>query len=357
VRWLSLLPAIQRLIENYDPIKNYFLNQQISSKTKPNRTDKNLQLLKSFFEGEFGLCVFLFLENVLVDVQRAELKLQRVSTAIVDLFGIITNLIKKLEQRLNDKYFGNKTHLILNHLIQLDEEKGKQLQESFQSFTESFIEYINSYFDHDREFFRRLSAFDCESNDFLKWDYLMAVINLLKIDGLDRDELYNEYCEIKFMYDEMKNKNIKLNEQIKLYISSKNAYNSKSISNNDRIPCDVNDDNIDGTLNDSSNKKVNEFIRSDQLWSYLLNIKPNAVPNMKLVVAYVFSIPCSNSYVESIFSQMNHLWSNYRNRMDIQLVEADIHCSHFYDFLLTQDELLTKIASNEKFVRKKRVDK
>jgi len=51
--------------------------------------------------------------------------------------------------------------------------------------------------------------------------------------------------------------------------------------------------------------------------------------------------------------------------MDIQLVEAelqirmnsDIHCSHFYDFLLTQDELLAKIASNEKFIREKPVDK
>ncbi|CAF1541702.1 unnamed protein product, partial [Rotaria sp. Silwood1] len=43
--------------------------------------------------------------------------------------------------------------------------------------------------------------------------------------------------------------------------------------------------------------------------------------------------------------------------MDIELVEAqlqirmnsDIHCSRFYDFLLTQDEVLTTIASNEKF--------
>ncbi|CAF1519061.1 unnamed protein product, partial [Rotaria sordida] len=245
--------------------------------------------------------------NVLVDVQRAELKLQRVSTAAVDLFGIITNLIKKLEQRLNNKYFGNKTHLILNHLIQFYEEKGKQLQESFHSFIESFIEYITSYFNHDREFFSRLLAFDCESNDFFKWDYLMDVINLLKIDGLDRDELYNEYCEIRFMYDEMKNKNVKLNEQIKLYISSKNVYNSKSISNNDRIPCDVNNDDTNGTLNNSASTKVNECIRSDQLWSYLLNIKPNAAPNMKLLVAYVFSIPYSNSYVESILSQMNHL--------------------------------------------------
>jgi hypothetical protein len=86
---------------------------------------------------------------------------------------------------------------------------------------------------------------------------------------------------------------------------------------------------------------------------------------MKLVVAYAFSIPCSNSFVESIFSNMNHLWSDYRNRIDIELVEVELQirkksnipCAHFYNFLLTQGELLQKIASNEKLIRKKRFEK
>jgi hypothetical protein len=50
--------------------------------------------------------------------------------------------------------------------------------------------------------------------------------------------------------------------------------------------------------------------------------------------------------------------------MDIELVEAELQirknsnipCAYFYEFLLTQEELLKKIASNEKFVRK-RLDK
>ena len=54
---------------------------------------------------------------------------------------------------------------------------------------------------------------------------------------------------------------------------------------------------------------------------------------------------------------MNHLWSNYRNRMDIESVEgelqirmnSDIHYSRFYDFLLTQDEVLTKKLQMKSF--------
>ncbi|CAM4830653.1 unnamed protein product [Rotaria magnacalcarata] len=175
----------------------------------------NTQLLTSFFTNPDGLCALNFLENVLVNIQQAELNLQRTWTTAVDLYRIITNLMKKLEQRLNDKYFGNQ---------------------------------------------------------------------------------------------------------------------------------------------DSK-----EHIQSDQLWAYLLNIRPNTTPNMKLIISYVFSIPCSNAYVESIFSHMNHLWSDYRNRMDIELVaaelkirkNADIPCTHFYKFILSQDDLLKKIASNEKFDKKK----
>jgi hypothetical protein len=70
---------------------------------------------------------------------------------------------------------------------------------------------------------------------------------------------------------------------------------------------------------------------------------PNTAPNMKLVAAYVFSIPCSNAFVESIFSYINHLWSDYRNRMDIGLVKAELQMrknssipsAYFYNFLLT----------------------
>ena len=37
-------------------------------------------------------------------------------------------------------------------------------------------------------------------------------------------------------------------------------------------------------------------------------------------------------------------------------MNPDTGCSHFYDFLLGQDELLTKIVSSEKYVRKKHVN-
>jgi hypothetical protein len=38
----------------------------------------------------------------------------------------------------------------------------------------------------------------------------------------------------------------------------------------------------------------------------------------------LFPIPCNNAFAETIFSHMNHLWSDYRNRMATELVEAEL---------------------------------
>ncbi|CAF1285731.1 unnamed protein product, partial [Rotaria sp. Silwood1] len=349
-KWLSLLRSIERLIETYEPLRLYFLNHQTTIK-KFTTAAENMQILISFFNNSDGLCTLNFLEIVLDDIQQAEFKLQRTWTTAVDLYRIITNLIKKLEQRLHNKYFGNEVHLIFNRLKEVDKNRVEELQESFELFIKTVVEYINSYFNPEKEFYEILSVLDSQSIHFLEWDYFMNLVNLIKIDGINIDELYNEYCEIKFIYDNMKNKNVTINEQIKSYISSKNVYNSESATNNNyEILCDIIDNEKDDVLNKDQDSKG--FIQSDQLWSYLLNIKPNTTPNLKLIISYVFSIPCSNAFAESIFSHMNHLWSDYRNRMDMELVAAElqirknanISCNDFYKFILSQEDLLKKIA-------------
>ena len=76
---------------------------------------------------------------------------------------------------------------------------------------------------------------------------------------------------------------------------------------------------------------------------------------MKLMVSYVFRIPCRNGFAKTIFSHMNHLWSNYRNKMDIEPVEAelqirknsDIPCAQLFKFILFLNDLLKQITSNQ----------
>ncbi|CAF1615113.1 unnamed protein product, partial [Rotaria magnacalcarata] len=176
-----------------------------------------------------------------------------------------------------------------------------------------------------------------------------------------KDELYSEYCELRVLYDNLIKKDVKLSDQIKLYISSKKDYDPIStIDRSDSVH--DNDEDDDDIALVHKNQQYDEHVRSDHFWSYLLNINPKSTPNMKKSICYIFSIPCTNAYVETIFSHIKHAWSDYRNHMDIELVDAELKirvnsdypCAYMYKHLLSQPDVLTKIRTNEKYQQTKR---
>ena len=60
-----------------------------------------------------GECTLYFLANVLPEIQNANLLLQRECTTGVNLHGIISNLLRKLKNRLNDEFFGCKVSQLM----------------------------------------------------------------------------------------------------------------------------------------------------------------------------------------------------------------------------------------------------
>ncbi|CAF3640460.1 unnamed protein product, partial [Rotaria socialis] len=67
-----------------------------------------------------------------------------------------------------------------------------------------------------------------------------------------------------------------------------------------------------------------ERISPDQLWAMILSVKPTLSPNLHQFICFLFSIPCSNAYVESVFSIMKHLYDDKRNRMSTELIQAEL---------------------------------
>lgn len=102
-------------------------------------------------------------------------------------------------------------------------------------------------------------------------------------------------------------------------------------------------------------KKTIKNIRSDHWWAFLLDSEN--VPNLRKLVEFVFAIPASNSYCESIFIHMKYLCNSNRNCMKHDLVAAELKikmnthftCREFYDYLLSQPDLLKQIRSSDKY--------
>jgi hypothetical protein len=100
-----------------------------------------------------------------------------------------------------------------------------------------------------------------------------------------------------------------------------------------------------------------EEIRPDQLWAMLLSVKSTTSPNLHKFICFLFSIPCSNAYVESVFSTMKHLFDDRRNRMSTELIRAELQirlnssllCTEAYEHFLSKPELLKLIHSSQKY--------
>ncbi len=93
----------------------------------------------------------------------------------------------------------------------------------------------------------------------------------------------------------------------------------------------------------------------------LLSFKPTPSPNLHIFISFLFSISCSNAYVESVFSIMKHLYDDKRNRMSTEPIAAELKIrlnssflrTEAYDFFLSKPELLKLIHSNGKYCFKK----
>ncbi|CAM4829141.1 unnamed protein product [Rotaria magnacalcarata] len=202
------------------------------------RSAKRMENLKEYFDF------------VQVDFQ-AELQLQRSYTTAIDPHFIITHLLNKLQRKLSDKYYGNNTRLLLKQLKEIGETKCVELETAFDLFINKVIAYVKSYFDVNGSFYEKLSFFNAQSFNFRMWKNVIDITDF---------------------------KNEKLSDKIKFYISSK-TNDSYSWSINDQtVVCDDHDNE---QMISPSNKEDEDFIRSDQLWAYLLNTNPNATLNWK----------------------------------------------------------------------------
>lgn len=125
---------------------------------------------------------------------------------------------------------------------------------------------------------------------------------------------------------------------MKSYIMSKTNYSIAADIGPQSIELD-NNEQVESMLINSE-----DLARSDHLWAFLLNINPNKTLNSKKIICYIFSITCSNSYVEIIFSHMEHEWSDDRNRIEIDFVSAELKirandnysCPKCYHHLLSE---------------------
>ena len=296
-RWLSLLPAIDRILKYWAPLRSYFrsLGQENCNKV----------VWKCFGDegnsSDLAEIYFLFLSHTLKLFCESIEALEAKAFSVTSVFGLMSDLHRKLKMRHDDHFFG---HVANTKLRQLTPDQTRKCDADFTTFYARAIKYLGDRYDFkDSSLHSKISKLDLSSD--VPFEEFSAAVQACKLKDINMDDLYEEY----------------------------------------------------GTVKASLSSPEMTQAKSEERYLKLLKKKDVPLPNLKKVSAYIFSIPCSNAHTERVFSMMKTTWRDERNRLEIDSVQAELQicinytedCTDMYKVFLSERRLLEAARKSVKY--------
>lgn len=294
-RWLSLYPAVERLIKNYEPLKAYFLSKKNTSQT-----------IKIFFESEISMAYLGFVMSFASIFQPIIKALERADGMGVEVYDLMLKVKTSLQSRLDEEFFGTTARSTV--LVCADESEKIRFKIEAKNALTVAINYLDKWFDFDENIFKFLKPLNIKKTipQYCDFEILIKKFNLKNIDG---DVLFEELIQLRNF-----------------------AENNKSTRENTSS--------------------------SDKVWVQFFEEYPES-ENILKIIQFAYSIPHGNSSSERVFSLMNIAWRKERSSLLIENLESELMikenykmtCQEFRKFLKTDDgqQILIKAKSAIKY--------
>ena len=310
-RWLSIKPAIERLLRNLPAVVSYFS----SVDDCPAFIKK--YLLGSSESDKQTLLVELYLHFSLhlADVfHKAVLSLEKNDLTVCEVYTVMKNLKMQLEQRMGESFFGYKVTQTLNKLNDLFTGEGKVCENDFKHVYEVCVNYLCKWFDFsDSNVFALMNCITLENSP--QFSKILKLVETLGLEEkLNMDDMCSEVVEIVNLFSG------EGGEKLKVTLQSKT------------IP---------------------------ERWVYITGlIGPEKLKNILMVLKFVLSIFPSNAYTERVFSIMAIKWRDDRNRSSVDLIKNELfvyfnydeNCKEFHKKVLLNNKLLQMASSSDKYL-------
>ena len=246
-------------------------------------------------------CILNFVHNVLSIFEKAIKRLESNATTATELHGIMVNVEEMLQQRRAEKFYGSNATELLQSVEVNFSDKQKFTREVDQFFQRS-LSYLHKWYDYEHSFFKDIAPLALDND--IEWSSLLSLVERVGI-SIDCDKLYEELCALKEVRSELS-----------------------------RLTGDV----------------------SSRWVKFFATQQPDDTQLLRLV-SFVLSIPVSNANCERVFSIMNALWTKNRNKLNFNLVKAELmmkmnfhmSCNEFYDFISKDKDLLKAAKSQKKY--------
>lgn len=301
-RWLALMPAVERVLKLFVPLKEYFLTN-----------DKCPRLIKDFFENPAAELWLNFIHCQSAIFHDAVLSAEGQNISAVEVASILADLREKFVERKNSLFLPMSVKSCLkNNEEVLDK---TSIVDAIQMFYETSVRYLNEWACHFQPL-ETLSWFNLRETP--AWESVIngveVLSNTLKSVVIDDNKLFDEVnCLKKYVTNE------KVSEWSELKTSV------------------------------------------DQRWvEVFLHFEKKNIPyeNLRYICELLLCLPGTNAPVERVFTNMNNMWTENKSQLSVKTLRAmlmlkcnvGLSCDKFHDKIKGEPALLKDIHSSKKYV-------
>lgn len=129
-RWLALLPAVERILQLFKPLKSYFLSNEKCPK------------IKNFFSNDQSELWIYFIHNQSSVFHTSIKKIEGEKTTIIDISEEIDDLILKYKERVSSTFIPPTLNSMLTELIETGSVQKIGFEKQITNFYANIISYL-----------------------------------------------------------------------------------------------------------------------------------------------------------------------------------------------------------------------
>lgn len=303
-RWLSLFPAIERILQMYEPLKSYFLKHE-------NHVSRTL---REFFENDLNEGYFWAVHSFMAIYQNRIKDSEKSDVSVNEVLENCSEIMNSINARIEQNFCPLKVASILRKFDENNEnsEQVTAFKENIKNMYIIAVNYLRSWTENlykDTRHFNWMTL-----KNVPEWSQVSETISILAQNNIKVDD---SKC-----FDQLQN--------LKTFLSSKK--------------------------DDDDFKKL----LAHQKWvAYFKSISnSDCFSEFLTICQYYFSIPGHNANVERVFSLIGQQWSKERNKLHVDTIAKmlvvqfnfkNLTCKEFYNSILKENELLKQVSANQKY--------
>lgn len=299
-RWVSLMPAVERILNLWEALKSYFLSQEKSPK-----------LLVDFFSNSLSEAYLWFLHNQLSLFHRKIKRIESSKISVIEVKLILDETLKSVKEREESLFIGLKTKQIVD-------KEDKTVRDKFVEECKDFFQTAHGYLRKWSESLQHLATFE--------WTTLDTVPEWKQIENT-----------------------------LAYFTGKKISFPESEVF--DQFSCLKNNITLLKDKQDKEESKWKDLSSSEKWVKYFNTMDKSQYSHFLKMCEYVFSIPAHNANVERVFSMMSNQWTDERNRLSVETVQNILICQYnfnktcieFHSYVQGQQDLLKAAKSSEKY--------